>query len=328
MTRTDPVPSSTLEPSVPRSPRPVAHAVLTALLVALVACGGSDDPTDASATTASSAPESTAEGARAGDGGTDDTEEVAPSPDGAVLRILVTNDDGYDAEGLDSVVEALAGLDDVELDVVAPADQQSGQGGRRTEGDLETTEQETLGGVPVTAVEGFPADAVRVAIDELGLEPHLVVSGNNEGQNVGPAVDVSGTIGAARAGVARGVPALALSQGVGDPFDYGAAVPLLMDWITEQRDALLDGSAPVRVTSINIPSCDDGELKGLLEAEVEADRGFADAIGAQDCTSDEQLESGVGDVTALLAGYATIAVVPDEPATPPDVFDPSGEPLP
>jgi 5'-nucleotidase len=303
---------------VPAPSRSRLVAVLAALVLVLGACGGDDGGTaDPGTTTTEVAP---------GEGETtDDAEGPEPSEP---LRILVTNDDGYDAEGLDSVAEALAELDDVEVTIVAPLDQQSGQGGRRTEGDLPTSDVETLSGRPVTAVEGFPTDAVRVAIDELDLDPHLVVSGNNEGQNVGPVVDISGTIGAARAGVARGVPALALSQGVGDPFDYDAAVPLLVDWVTERRDALLEGSAAVEVTSINIPSCDDGEPRGLLEAEVEGDREVGEAIGPQDCAAEEELEAGAGDVTALLAGYATLTVVPDEPDTEPEVFDPAGDPVP
>lgn len=302
---------------MPTASRSRLSAVLAALALVLAACGDDDGGgADGGATTETTPAEVAT---------TDDAEAPEASEPEEALRVLVTNDDGYDAEGLDTVVEALGDLDDVEVTVVAPLDQQSGQGGRRTEGDLATSEEETLSGAPVTTVDGYPTDAVRVAIDELGLEPHLVVSGNNAGQNVGPVVDISGTIGGARAGVARDIPALALSQGTGESFDYDVAVPLMVDWVTERREALLDGSAPVEVASINIPSCDQGEIRGLLEAEVEGDREVGEAIGPQDCTSVEELEAGAGDVTALLAGYATITVVPDEPATEPDVFDLDGE---
>ena len=79
------------------------------------------------------------------------------------LDILVSNDDGYDAEGIDAVVEALIALPDTNVTVVAPAENQSGSGGNTTPGELTATDEETLSGYPVTAVQGFPADAVKRA---------------------------------------------------------------------------------------------------------------------------------------------------------------------
>ncbi len=149
------------------------------------------------------------------------------------------------------LVKGLQTLDDVEITVVAPLTQQSGQGGKTTEGELAVTDVETKSGYPAKAVEGYPADAINVAFDELGVEPDLVITGINEGQNVGPLVDISGTVGAARAGVANGVPALATSQGT-DSFDYESAVPFILDWVTEHREALQSGDAPVEVVSMNI----------------------------------------------------------------------------
>ena len=77
-----------------------------------------------------------------------------------------------------------------------------------------------------------------MALDELGLTPDLVVSGINEGQNLGPVVDLSGTVGAARAAARRGVPALAVSQGFGQDLDYEVAAGLVTDWIEAHADAL------------------------------------------------------------------------------------------
>ena len=96
-----------------------------------------------------------------------------------------------------------------------------------------------------------------------------MVTGINEGQNVGPLVDVSGTVGAARAAVAHGVPALASSQGLGKTFDYPTGVEYVTEWVEEHRDELVDGSAEVQVTNMNIPSCDTGEVHGAKEVAVE-----------------------------------------------------------
>lgn len=265
-----------------------ATAALLAVAVVLAGCGGDDEPGTA--------------------GSPATTEAAAEEP----LSIVVTNDDGYDAAGIDAVVEALV-AEGHEVEVVAPLEQQSGTGGTFTEGAVETQEEETASGHPVLAVDGFPSDSVRVAIDELELTPDLVVSGINEGQNVGAVVDVSGTIGAARAAVARGIPALALSASFG-PFEegYAAGADLMIPWVDEHAAALLAGEAPVEVTSINIPSCAQGEPEDLVEVPIATD---GDPLAQPDCTSD--LTDPADDVEALTHGFPTLTVVPAEPATPP-----------
>jgi 5'-nucleotidase len=191
----------------PRRLRIVAAACAAALALGATACGDDDD---------GAAPQS-------GERETTTTVEEAPAEP---IVVLVTNDDGVAAEGIDTLVEALALVEGVEITVVAPADQQSGQGGNETEGPVHSNEAATAGGHEAVAVDGFPADTIRVAIDELGVAPGLVVSGINEGQNLGPIVDVSGTVGAARAAARRGVPALAVSQGLGDDPAYDVAAEL------------------------------------------------------------------------------------------------------
>jgi 5'-nucleotidase len=237
------------------------------------------------------------------------------------LQILVTNDDGYDAEGIDTLVEALRELPDVEITVVAPLTQQSGQGGKSTNGELSVTEVATASGYEATAVEGFPADSVRVALDEQGVEADVVIAGINEGQNLGPLVDISGTVGAARAAVARGIPALATSQGSGDAFDYEAAVPFIVDWVEEHRDDLVDGEATVEVHSMNIPSCDEGEIQGLAEIEPDLGGDPSGALVEQDCTTGLAVEDAATDVEAFNNGWVTLSVLPAEPATPAEVVE-------
>jgi 5'-nucleotidase len=280
-----------------------AHRVVVLLtaaaLSALVGCG--DDDSDGSADDQSTTTQRS------------DTTAVAEP-----LDILVTNDDGYAAEGIDALVEGLGTLDDVSITVVTPLEQQSGTGGKSTEGELDVSEVTLASGHKATAVDGFPADSVRVALDELDVEADLVVSGINEGQNVGPAVDLSGTVGAARAAVARGVPALAVSSGT-TTFDYEAAVPLVLDWVTDNRDAILGATFDIGVTNLNVPSCEAGEVRGVAEVEADLDGDVNSALGPQDCTSTDPLDPDAGDVEAFLDGYATIGPVPDEPATPPEV---------
>jgi 5'/3'-nucleotidase len=279
--------------------RTVLSAVVLVACGALVAGGCSSDDNDgggakakATSTTAASKGTTTTEAAK-------------------TLKVLVSNDDGYSAEGIDAVVEGLRKLPDVEVQVVAPAGQQSGTGGKTTPGTLTAKESTTKSGYKATAVDGFPADSVNYAFDELGVKPDLVVTGINQGQNVGPLVDVSGTVGAARAAVAHGVPSLASSQGLGKTFDYPTGVEYVTKWVEEHRDELVDGSAEVQVTNMNIPSCETGEVHGTKDVEVSTDG--ANAVKPQDCSSDVAPPNE--DVAAFNLGWVTISVVPDKPAS-------------
>lgn len=272
-----------------RTPALVFAAALAA--AALAGCGSSGGSDAASDPTTKPA--------------ADTTTTVAAEP----LQILVGNDDGYSAEGIDTLVTALETLDDVEVTVVAPLEQQSGTGGKRTDGDLAVTDVELASGHEAKAVDGYPSDAMRVAIDDLGLKPDLVVTGINQGQNLGGLVDISGTVGAARAAAQRGVPALATSQGT-TTYDYAAAVPFILDWVTENRDDIASGDFPVGVTSMNIPSCTDGEIRGELEPEVAPS--VENAITAQDCTSTVAEADLTTDIEAFNNGFVTVTPVPTE----------------
>lgn len=267
----------------------LAAAAVAASLVA-TACGGGDDA---------------AEVPQSGERGAPTTVE------GDALHILVTNDDGVDAEGIDVLVSALVELDDVDVTVVAPAEDQSGTGGRTSEGPVTTEIASTAGGYDATAVDGFPSDAVELAVDDAGLEPDLVISGINEGQNLGPIVDISGTVGAARAAARQGVPALAVSQGRAESFDYEVAAELVVAWVEQHRDAIAAGDMPTdSIVNLNVPSCDGGELRGSLEVGLATE---GDPVGTSDCTATG--DGYTDDVTAFTDGYATVTDLPVEPGT-------------
>ena len=91
------------------------------------------------------------------------------------LTIVVTNDDGYNAPGIDTMVQALRALPKVTVKVVAPATNQSGTGSKTTPGTIMTTKAKTLSGYPAVAVQGYPADTIAVALGQLHLHPNLVV---------------------------------------------------------------------------------------------------------------------------------------------------------
>gem|GEM_PF-687951 len=238
------------------------------------------------------------------------------------VQVLVTNDDGVGAPGIDALVEALRDVDGLVVSVVAPAGQRSGSGGSTTEGTYAVSDAATASGVPAKAVDAFPADTVIWAVDRGGLEvrPDLVISGINEGQNLGPFLDLSGTVGAARAAAMRGIPAIAVSQGFsgteGVAPDFEAGADAVVAYLEENLDRLLanDDGVVEAVVNINVPTCGAGSsIRGtaVVPAQpVVADVGVA--TGPQDCSS--AIPQPSGDVDALSVGFVTVSAVDPLPA--------------
>jgi 5'-nucleotidase len=231
---------------------------------------------------------------------------AAPKP--PTLRILVTNDDGVGAPGIDALVQGLRGVERVRVTVVAPATNQSGTGDRTTPPPLTTEQATTASGYAAIAVQGYPADTVTFALDGgIAEKPHLVASGVNAGQNLGPVVNISGTVGAARTAVRRGVPAVAISQGTGEPPDYASGVREAVRWVKEHRKALTKKGAkpPTDVTNINVPTCTTGKMRGRVDVPSASS---GDPGAPSDCTS--KLKNPPDDVIAFTNGYAALSKVP------------------
>jgi 5'-nucleotidase len=236
------------------------------------------------------------------------TTTAAPEP----LSILVTNDDGIGAPGIDALVNALIEMDDVEVEVVAPAENQSGSSDTTTPGGAPYAAGATASGVEGTAVDGYPADTISVALDELDLEPDLVVSGVNDVQNTGPLAYASGTLGAGRVAVRRSIPAIAGSTGFGEDADFDTAVELIITFIEEHRDDYVAGSAPTDgVYSFNVPTCTVGTVRELLEVPLAATIPEGVDPFHSDCSAEVIAEPG-DDVAALAAGHSALTVVPTE----------------
>jgi len=131
------------------------------------------------------------------------------------MRILITNDDGVNSSGIVAAKNALKGLGEIE--VVAPATQQSGIGHALTLFEpIRVTSSTLSDGSRAHMVSGTPTDAVILGIYEIMKEtPDLLISGINVGENLGMAeLTTSGTIGAAMEAAVHGVPALAVSMQV------------------------------------------------------------------------------------------------------------------
>jgi 5'/3'-nucleotidase len=226
------------------------------------------------------------------------------------LTILVTNDDGVGAPGIDALVQGLRALPATKVTVVAPATNQSGTGGKTTPGTITAAQATTASGYPAMAVNGYPADTITWAIVQHGISfrPDLVVSGINFGQNIGPLAGESGTVGAARAAVAQGIPALAASQGIdnGMSADFAEGVTQVDAWIKLHRTALVDHSYGhvVPAANLNIPSCAGGVVRGPVMAPL-ATSITGISITTVNCASTQTSFSN--DVAAFINGYAVIS---------------------
>ncbi|MDO9355781.1 MAG: 5'/3'-nucleotidase SurE [Solirubrobacteraceae bacterium] len=130
------------------------------------------------------------------------------------MRLLLTNDDGIEAEGLHAIRAALQRVPGIELMVIAPDGNRSATGRSITTRRPLVSRHVTFadGGVGY-AIDGTPVDCVRLGWYELaGGRPDFIVAGINHGANLGDDVTFSGTVGAALEAHHLGVPGLAVSQ--------------------------------------------------------------------------------------------------------------------
>ncbi len=166
--------------------------------------------------------------------------------------ILVANDDGYNSNGIRALVKAARKFGDVL--VAAPREHQSGQSSAITFATpLRAVKCHEEPGLTVWAVNGTPADCVKLALDQLLGErtPDLTLSGINHGFNMGVSVLYSGTMGAAFESCVHGIPSIAFSYGDA-LFDEQASACLPM--VEKVIDRVLKGGLPRGVClNVNIP---------------------------------------------------------------------------
>ena len=171
------------------------------------------------------------------------------------MRILIANDDGYLAPGLAALVRACQSLG--QIDVIAPEQNASGTSNALTlTRPLSVFEARGEHVQGFRVVNGTPSDCVHVALTGLlGYKPDLVLSGINNGANMGDDTLYSGTVAAAMEGFLFGVPAIAFSQerkGWGELEAAAAAARSVIDQVLAQAP-LTAGQAPW-LLNVNIPN--------------------------------------------------------------------------
>lgn len=178
------------------------------------------------------------------------------------MRILLTNDDGIHAPGLE-VLERLARQFSDDIWIVAPAEEQSGAGHSLT---LNRPVRLRQYDARRFAVSGTPTDSVMMALRKvLPEKPDVILSGVNRGANLGDDVTYSGTVSAAIEGALAGIPSIALSQvyekeGMGDAVPFAAAEA----WGAQVLAPLLETPfAPRTVVNVNFPALPAQDVHGI-----------------------------------------------------------------
>jgi 5'-nucleotidase len=185
------------------------------------------------------------------------------------MQVLLTNDDGIEAEGLQTLRRALLQVPDIELVVIAPDGNRSAMARSiTTTRPLWVQEVDFDDGTRGYATDGTPVDCVRLAKLGLveGFEAELIVSGMNHGGNLGDDITYSGTVAAALEGIVLGVPAIAVSQQsaaremdfrLSDRFDFEEGARFVARVVEEIAEV------PLRAGTLLNVNCPAGDAAGV-----------------------------------------------------------------
>lgn len=185
------------------------------------------------------------------------------------MKILVTNDDGYQSRGLRCLVQALKPFGD--LTIVAPKTAQSGMSMAVTMGfkPIAVRNIQTLSGEDWWYLDGTPASCVKFGLDNVmyPARPDLVVSGINHGNNAATATLYSGTIGAVKEGTLNGIHSIGVSL---DSFAEDADFSAIEQMLPEILKKLLPDFSNRKGTfyNINFPDLPVDKIKGIVPASV------------------------------------------------------------
>ncbi len=231
------------------------------------------------------------------------------------MRILVSNDDGINAEGIKALANAMKQLGEVV--VCAPAEHKSGAGHSITcTGSIKVEkimyDENTVG----YKVFGTPKDCVELGCKAIVDNVDLVITGINEGPNISSDVICSGTCGCASAALPYRIPSIAMSLAWGDHYDYSTAAKYAVKvakWFMQQpfnKDFVL---------SVNVPNIPEEEIKGVTVCKFGGDSLYHQtepptfdgqyyyySTKCDKITYENYIDNLEGDVYALNHGYVTL----------------------
>lgn len=180
------------------------------------------------------------------------------------LRILLSNDDGYDAEGIKTLYNVLK--NDHDVTIVAPSEERSASGQTLTlDHPVRIYQHEEN----VYSTSGYPSDCTLLgALQVLDRKPDLVISGINHGANLAQDIYYSGTVAAARQGVFNGIPSIAIStcfdahfhELAQDELYFTTAADFISKFIEKGLYQHID---PMTLLNINVPNLKADLIKGV-----------------------------------------------------------------
>lgn len=227
------------------------------------------------------------------------------------MRILLSNDDGYLAPGLEALQRAISTI--AETIVVAPDRNRSG-----ASNSLTLTRPLRVSSAPngFMFVDGTPTDCVHIGLTALmDPEPDMVIAGINHGSNLGDDVLYSGTVAAAMEGRYLGLPAMAISLTGHNPTHYETAAQVALDLTRQLQDKPLPNDV---IINVNVPDRPLGDIKGFQVARLGNRHKSEPVVRARDPSgreifwvgpAGEEQDGGPGtDFYAIGQGY--VAVTP------------------
>lgn len=228
------------------------------------------------------------------------------------MKILVSNDDGYRAEGIAALADALREV--AEVTVVAPDRDRSGASNALT---LSRPLQVEAAGRDFYRVDGTPTDCVHLGLTGL-MEgpPDMVVSGINAGANLGDDVIYSGTVAAAMEGRFLGYPAVAVSLAAYPPTHFETAARFALQMVRQLREKPLPSDT---ILNVNVPDLAWESLAGFKATRLGRRHRSDPAIRQRDPRGrpvywvgmlGEAQDAGLGtDFDALQKGYVSVTPI-------------------
>jgi len=179
------------------------------------------------------------------------------------MHILLTNDDGIDALGINTLRKAFSSLG--KLTIVAPDRERSATGHGITIHKPLRVYKMDYDNCTAYSVTGTPADCVKIALDELIDEPpDIIVSGINSGANLGTDVLYSGTVSAAIEGVINGIPSIAISLVLDKNRNYDLAAQVACNVVNK---VINKGLPKETILNVNVP-----DIKSIENLDFETTR--------------------------------------------------------
>ncbi|HCY73843.1 MAG TPA: 5'/3'-nucleotidase SurE [Rikenellaceae bacterium] len=229
------------------------------------------------------------------------------------MRILITNDDGYQSKGINVLVKIMKRYGEVM--VVAPKQHQSGMSMAVSIGykPLAVKDLGMINGVRWHYVDGTPASAAKYAVDMLYADalPDLVLSGINHGSNASTAMWYSGTIGAAREAAMAGVPAIGVSI---DNMSRDADFTVVEELLPAILDKLLPNLPKDRTPlyNINFPDLATDCIKGVKVCTQGVEKWINEFVTPDQLGREEEVQLEDGEKLYFMAGDVVPSPLNDE----------------